>query len=60
MNNDQKIKEYKKSQLEKWIIVVLLIMVIVLETLALFGIINMLWGCGLFIIIYIIKKNFLK
>jgi len=60
MNNDQKIKEYKKSQLEKWIIVVLLIMVIVLETLALFGIINMLWGCGLFIIIYIIKKIFLK
>ena len=60
MNNDQKIKEYKKNQLEKWIIVILLVSVIVLETLALFGIINMLWGCGLFIIIYIIKKIFLK
>ncbi len=60
MNNDKKIKEYKKKQLEKWGIVSLYLLVIVLELLALFGIIDMLWGCALFVIIYLFKKIFLK
>lgn len=58
--NDIKIKEYKKKQIEKWVIISMLLGVIVLETLALFNVINMLWGCALFIFVYIFKKIFLK
>ena len=58
MNNDDKIKEYQRQKLKKWIIIILSLGVIVLEVLALLNIINMLWGCGLFLIIYILKKMF--
>ena len=58
--NDQKIKDYKKKQAEKWIIVGLYIGVIALEVLALLNIIDMLWGLVLFIIIYLFKKIYLK
>ena len=58
--NDIKIKKYQKKQILKWIIIALYLIVIVLEVLALCGIIDMLWGCALFIIVYIIKKSFLK
>ena len=54
--NDKKIKEYKKQQVKKWLIVILSIGVIILEILALCNIIHMLWGCGLFIIIYLLTK----
>jgi len=54
--NDKKIKEYRKKQLVKWLIIILYIGVIVLEVLALCNKIHMLWGCGLFIIIYLLKK----
>ena len=56
MNNDQKIKAYKKNKIEKWIIVALYIGVIITEILALFNIIDMFWGVILFIIIYLLKK----
>lgn len=55
-DNDRKIKDYKKQQFKKWLIITLLLGVIVLEVLALFNVVNMLWGCGLFIIIYLLKK----
>lgn len=58
--NDQKIKDYKKKQLEKWIIIFGLILVIVLEILALCNIINMVWGVIFFIIIYLFEKIVLK
>ena len=58
--NDKKIKEYKKKQFEKWAIVALYLLVIVLEILALLNIIDMLWGVALFAIIYLFKKIFLK
>jgi fatty-acid desaturase len=55
--NDKKIREYRKHQLlSKWLIIILYLGVIVLEVLALYGKIHMLWGCGLFIIIYLLKK----
>ena len=60
MNNDQKIRNYKKKQFEKWIIISLYLLVIVLEFLALFNIIDMLWGVALFAIIYLFKKIYLK
>ena len=49
--NDDKIKSYQRKKVLKWIIIVLSVLVIVLEVLALLNIINMLWGCLLFIII---------
>ena len=58
MNNDDKIKKYQRQKLKKWIIIILSLGVIVLEVLALLNIISMLWGCGLFLIIYILKKMF--
>ena len=56
--NDDKIKSYQRKKVLKWIIIVLSLLVIVLEVLALLDIINMLWGCLVFIIIYILKKMF--
>ena len=55
--NDKIIQEYKKKQIKKWLIIIVYILVIVLEILALFNIISMLWGCALFAIIYLFKKN---
>ena len=60
MNNDEKIKNYRKKKIEKWLLIVMLLGVITLETLALLNIISMLWGCVLFIIIYLFKKIILK
>ena len=58
MNNDGKIKNYQKQKLKTGIIIVLSLAVIVLEVLALFNTISMLWGCILFLFIYILKKMF--
>ena len=58
--NDEKIKKYNKRRIVKWIIVFLSLVVIVLEVLALFGKISMLWGCGLFLIVYLLKFYFKK
>ena len=60
MNNDQKIKDYRKKQLEKWIIVSIYLLVIILEVMALFGVIDMLWGCAVFLVGYLFKKIYLK
>ena len=60
MNNEEKIKKYRKQQLYKWLLIIMCLGVIALETLALLNIISMLWGCGLFIIIYLFKKIVLK
>ena len=59
-DNDKKILEYKKKKLEKCFLIILSVSVIILEILALFNVINMMWGLGLFIIVYILKKIFLK
>ena len=58
--NNVKIKNYQKKQIEKWVIISIYLTIIVLEILALCGIIDMLWGCALFVLVYIIKKIFLK
>ena len=55
-DNDKKIAEYRKKQIIKWVIIILSIAVIVLEVLALFKVISLLWGLALFIIIYLLKK----
>ena len=56
--NDDRIKMYQKQKVKKWIIIVLSLAIIVLEVLALFKVLNMLWGCALFVIVYILKKMF--
>ena len=56
--NDKKISEYRKQKFKKWSVIVLYLLVIVLEVLALFNVIDMLWGCGIFIIAYLFKKFF--
>ena len=59
-NNDKKIFEYKKKRLFNILLVISSLIVIVLEILALFNVIDMLWGLALFALMYIIKKFFLK
>ena len=58
--NDVKIKNYQKRQIIKWTVISLYLVVIALEILALCGIIDMLWGCALFVFVYLFKKIFLK
>jgi hypothetical protein len=55
-SNDQKIIDYKKAKIKKWAIIIMYMAVIVLEILALFSIVDMLWGCILFVLIYLFKK----
>ena len=57
-SNDDKIKKYQKQKVKKRVIIILSVAVIVLEVLALFKVIDMLWGCLLFVLIYILKKMF--
>ena len=56
--NDKKIHEYKKQRVKKWLLILLPVSVIVLEVLALFNVIDMLWGCAVFIILLLLKKIF--
>ena len=57
-DNDKKIREYKKQRVKKWLLILLPVSVIVLEVLALFNVIDMLWGCAVFIILLLLKKIF--
>ena len=57
-NNNDKIIKYKRQKAKKIMIIILSLVVIVLEVLALFKVIDMIWGCLVFVIIYILKKMF--
>lgn len=58
MNNDQKYQNYQKKKLLKYLVIILSLMVIVLEILALFNVISMLWGLICFIVLIFLKKMF--
>ena len=58
--NDKKIRDYNKKKIEKWILIIALLLVIVLELLAIFNVISMLWGLVIFIIVYLFEKFILK
>ena len=58
--NDQKINNYKKKKLTKYLLIIASILVIILEILALFNVISMIWGLVFFIIIYLFEKIVLK
>ncbi len=55
-SNDKKVRDYKLKKAKDWFIILLYLGVIALEVLALFNVVHMLWGCGLFIIVYLLKK----
>lgn len=57
MDNDEKLKKYQKKKVLNVVILLLSLITIVLEILALFKVINMIWGIIIFIIIYLLKKN---
>ena len=59
-DNDKKIRDYKKQRLNKMLLIFFPLCVIILEILALFNVIDMLWGCGVFLIMIVFKKIFLK
>ena len=53
--NDNKIKEYKKRKILKYLIIILNLFTITLESLALFKMISYIWGLIPFVISYIVK-----
>ncbi len=55
-NNDEKITIYRRKRIIDWIIVGLSLIVIILLVLSLMNKISMLWGCGGFIIVFLLKK----
>ena len=59
-DNDKKIREYKKKKVLKWLFLLLPLSVIVLEGLALFNVIHMIWGLIVFVIMIVLQKIFLK
>jgi len=60
MDNDEKLKKYQKKKVLNVVILLLSLITIMLEILALFKVINMIWGIIIFIIIYLLKKNVSK
>lgn len=58
--NNQKYKDYRKKKILKYLYLLLALGVVVVEILALFNIIHMIWGIVAFISLYIIKKILIK
>jgi len=58
--NDLKYKNYKQQQIIKYSVIVLSFLTIVLESLALFGMISYLWGLIPFVLTYFIKYMILN
>lgn len=56
MNNEKRFFEYRKKKVLKVLFLILSVLVIVLEILALFKVINLLWGLILFLILCFLKK----
>lgn len=59
-NNDKKVKEYRKKQILKYLMIVCSLSVIVLESFALFNMISYLWGVIPFVLNLIIKYFYEK
>ncbi len=58
--NDQKYNDYRKKKILKYLYLFLAVLVVVVEILALFNIINIVWGIVAFIVLYILKKILIK
>lgn len=59
-NNDKKVKDYKKKQILKYLMIVCSFLVIVLEAFALFNKISYLWGIIPFLLNCVIKYLYEK
>ena len=57
MNNEERLKEYRKDKLIKNLIIILSILIVILEVLALFKVIHYIWGLLVFGIIYFFLEN---
>lgn len=55
MNNEDKVKNYKKKKVYKSLIIILSLLTIILESFALFGTISFLWGFIPFFLSYYFK-----
>jgi len=58
--NDLKYKKYKGEKMLKYSVIVLSFLTILLESLALFGMISYLWGLIPFVLTYLVKYLFIK
>ena len=58
--SDKKLKEYRKKQILKYLMIVCSLSVIVLESFALFNVISYLWGIIPFVLNLIIKYFYEK
>ena len=58
--SDKKLKEYRKKQILKYLMIVCSLSVIVLESFALFNVISYLWGVIPFVFNLIIKYFYEK
>ncbi len=58
--NEKKYNDYRKKKILKYLYLFLAVLVVVAEVLALFNIINMVWGIVAFIVLYILKKFLIK
>jgi len=60
MNNEERFSLYRRNKILKFLILFLSIVVVVLEIIALFGIIHYIWGLIVFGIVYLLKNIILK
>ena len=58
--NKEKYNDYRKKNFLRYLYLFLALLVVVVEVLALFNIINIVWGIVAFIVLYILKKILIK
>lgn len=58
--NKEKYNDYRKKKFLRYLYLFLALLVVVVEVLALFNIINIVWGIVAFIVFYILKKILIK
>ena len=60
ISNEDRYSLYRKKKILKYLLLFLSLCVVVLEVLALFKIIHYTWGLVVFLVVYLIKKVFVK
>lgn len=58
--NEKKYIEYKKKKLNNYLYIILSLVVIAIEIMVFFNVINIVWGIISFAFLYIIKKILIK
>lgn len=60
ISNEDRYSLYRKKKILKYLLLFLSLCVVVLEVLALFKIVHYIWGLVVFLVVYLIKKVFVK